>query len=91
MSDLAHAVLSFFDRRRTAYRLTFNKVAPAVQMVLADLQDFCAGNETTMRSNDPLELARNEGRRQVWLRIQRAINLTPEEQFDLARKKDKPQ
>jgi len=84
------SVLDFFSRRRTAYRVVFSRTSPAAQSVLSDIEEFCCANRTTMNSNDPYELARNEGRRQVWLRITRALNLTPEEQFALAQQKDKP-
>lgn len=85
-------IVAFFRRRNSAYMLTFSKNNPAAQMVLCDLEDFCCSMKTTLRSSDPLELARNEGRRQVWLRIIRAINLTPEQQIALASQtKDSPQ
>ncbi len=87
MSDFVERAVEFFRGHSRAYRTTFNRQSPAAQYVLADLADICHANDTTMRDSDPLELARNEGRRQVFLRIQRALNLTPEEMFDLARQK----
>ena len=84
------SILDFFRRRYTAYRLVFSRTSPAAQMVLADLEEFCCANSTTMTGNDPIQLARNEGRRQVYLRIIRALNLSPEEQFALAQQKDHP-
>lgn len=84
------AIFDFFRRRRANYQMVFSRINPADMEVLADLQDFCHGNSTTAVSDDPIQLAIREGRRQVYLRIVRAINLTPEEQFDLARKKDTP-
>jgi hypothetical protein len=82
------AILEWFHRRRVNYRLAL--MSPAGRQVLADLADFCYATSTTMRSNDPIQLARNEGRRQVWCRIQRALNLTPEEQLAIMSEKDKP-
>ena len=84
------AILGYFRRRRSYYQMVFSRINPADMQVLADLMDFCHANSTTAISNDPVETAIREGRRQVWLRITRAINLTPEEQFDLAQKRDKP-
>lgn len=84
----AERILDFFRTRSRAYKLVFSRTMPASRTVLADLEQFCKANDTTMRSNDPYELARNEGRRQVWLRIQRALNLSPEEQYALLNTKD---
>jgi hypothetical protein len=86
MSDMADRVIEFFRGHKRAYQQTFNRASPAAQYVLADIANFCHAKETTLRPGaTELELARNEGRRQVFLRIQRALNLTPEEMFDLAR------
>lgn len=42
--------------------------------VLADLRDFCFAQKTSF-DPDPHIAARREGRRDVWLRIQRYLNL----------------
>lgn len=81
-------VLSFLQRRRTNFRLTY--MSPAGRQALADLKDFCCVSSTTAVSNDPIQMAIREGRRQVWLRIERAINLTAEEQLAISSEKDKP-
>lgn len=83
-------VLDFFRRYQRNYQLTFQRTNPAAQQVLADLQDFCCGFRTTAVGGSAHEMAVREGRRQVFLRIQRSLNLTPEEQFALATQKDKP-
>lgn len=86
---MREAMLKFFGFHRRAYQSVFNSM-PAAQYVLGDLIEFCHANTTTMgKTLDPLELARNEGRRQVYLRIQRAINLTPEQQIALVEQKAK--
>lgn len=85
MSDLVDRAIGFLRGHRRAYQSVFSKHSPAAQYVLADLATFCHANDTTMRGNDPYDLARNEGRRQAFLRIQRALNLTPEEMFDISR------
>lgn len=46
------------------------------EMVLSDLRDFCfAGPQDTIFDPDPLVMARREGRREVFLRIQYFLNL----------------
>lgn len=82
------AILAFFQRRRTSFRLCFG--SPAGRQVLADIRPFCCASSTTATSNDPIQMALREGRRQVWLRIERAMNLTPEEQLAIMDQKDKP-
>ena len=46
----------------------------ATEHVLADLRDFCAVQRTGF-SSDPLVMARYAGRREVWLRITKSLNL----------------
>lgn len=82
------AILAFFARRRVNFRLTY--MQPAGRQVLADLETFCCASRTTADTNDPIQMAIREGRRQVWLRIQRAINLTPEEMLAITAEKDHP-
>jgi hypothetical protein len=81
-------VLAFFGRRRNNFRYTY--MSPTGRQVLADLEPFCCGSRTTATSNDPIQMAIREGRRQVWLRIQRAISLTAEEQLAIITEKDEP-
>jgi hypothetical protein len=71
----------FFRRRKIAYQRTFT--SPAGNEVLIDLAEFCRANETTFNS-DPRLHAALEGRREVWLRIQQHLNLTPSELTQLA-------
>ncbi len=72
-------------RRNNAYHQTFRangEIHPQAQIVLADLARFCRADRSTMvsimgRGVDPIASAVAEGRRQVWLRIQSQLNLTP--------------
>jgi hypothetical protein len=80
--------MRYIRGHKRAYEQVFNRQSPAVQYVLADIEDFCCANRTTATGNSDRDLAIREGRRQVWLRLQRALNLTPEEMFALARRKD---
>lgn len=66
----------FLRRRSVDYRLAFGQ--PAGQQVLIDLAKFCRANHTCFHE-DPRMHAVLEGRREVWLRIQNHLNLTPEQ------------
>lgn len=57
-------------------------LSPAGQRVLEDLAKFCRAN-TTCFDPDPRIHAVLEGRREVWLRIQNHLNMTPEDLFIL--------
>lgn len=63
-------------RRSRAYRAVFKPEALTIehQAVLADLRDFCRAATSTFRI-DPLDAARLQGRREVWLRIVQHLNL----------------
>jgi hypothetical protein len=63
--------------RARSYRRVFSLEAlhgRDAEIVLADLRDF-AFAETTTFHVEPLEAARRQGRREVWLRIARHLNL----------------
>lgn len=65
-----------------AYKQTFNINGPFSKLVLEDLAKFCRASETTFHKDERLT-AHLEGRRDVWLRIQNYINLTPDELMKL--------
>lgn len=67
-------------RRRTAYQQLFR--GPNGQEVLADLAKFCRANDSTFHA-DPRVHAMLEGRREVWLRIQHHLQLSPDELWRL--------
>jgi hypothetical protein len=67
---------NFLARRAGAYKDVF--VGPVGQIVLQDLAKFCRANETCF-DLDPRIHAALEGRREVWLRIQNHLQLSPEE------------
>lgn len=71
-------VKAFLLRRQHAYRLVFNREDQAAKRVLQDLARFCRANESTFAA-DPRAHAVAEGRREVWLRIQRHAMLDPNE------------
>lgn len=67
--------LAFLAERKTAFSLAFMNAAG--QAVLDDLRPFCRADSTCF-DPDPRVHAALEGRREVWLRIQDHINLSPE-------------
>lgn len=75
---IVDSALRFLRKRRLAYQLAFNLKHPAAQTVLADLARFCRASEEII-STDAAKMAYLEGRRSVWLRIQRHLHLTPEQ------------
>lgn len=75
---MSRATFSFLQRRKRDYQLALT--SPAGQEVLADLAKFCRANETCFHT-DPRLHAVLEGRREVWLRIQRHLNLSTEQLY----------
>lgn len=74
--SLLERVRNFISRRRNAYCKTF--LTPYGGEVLADLARFCRANESTFHV-DPRAHAVAEGRREVWLRIQKHLQLSDEQ------------
>lgn len=72
----------FLFRRRTVYIRTFDFDNANSNAVLADLAKFCRAHESTF-SSDPRVEGRLDGRREVWLRIQHHLRLTPEQLWQL--------
>lgn len=79
--DVLGRTLDFLRGRKTDYQLVF-KGGPAGERVLEDLARFCRANETCFHE-DPRLHAVLEGRREVWLRIQRHLDLSTEQLFSL--------
>ena len=73
---LLDRIHDYISRRRTSYVQTFNN--PYGREVLIDLAKFCRAADTTFHP-DPRVHAALEGRREVWLRIQRHLQLTDEQ------------
>jgi len=68
----------YLKSRAQAYRKTFKGV-PA-QEVLEDLAKFCRAGESTF-DKDPRVEGILQGRREVWLRISRHLNMTEEQMW----------
>lgn len=70
--------LEYWRKRKGAYQTVFKSGYGNV--VLADLADFCHAFKTTAPpGGDALLAAQREGRRQVFLRIQHHLNLSPQQ------------
>jgi hypothetical protein len=54
-------------------------VASSAEHVLADLRSFCHVERPTIFDKDPIVMARREGRRETFVRIQRMLNLNEEQ------------
>jgi hypothetical protein len=84
MSDIFDDAKALLHSKKRAYETVFNDGIDA-QIVLKDLIQFCRANQTTFHE-DPRLHALIEGRREVWLRIQKYLNLTPDELWELSRR-----
>lgn len=73
---LVGKIQDYIGRRRLAYVKTFDSVYGAE--VLFDLAKFCRAHESTFHP-DARAHAVAEGRREVWLRIQRHLKLSDEQ------------
>lgn len=78
--SLLEKAKSYLARRRTAYITTF--LNPVGEEVLEDLAKFCRAHESTFHQ-DPRAHAVAEGRREVWLRIQKHLNLSDDQLWKL--------
>lgn len=68
--------LDFLRSRTQAYRFAFDGING--EKVLDDLAAFCRAHESTFHS-DPRVEGIMQGRREVWLRITRHLNMTDKE------------
>lgn len=73
-------IRDYISRRRLAYLQTFD--TPYGHEVLRDLAKFCRAHESTFNT-DARAHAVAEGRREVWLRIQKHLRLTDEQLWAL--------
>lgn len=78
-------IYEFVRSRSQAYQYVFDDERVDAKIVLKDLANFCRANQSTFHK-DPRAHAVAEGRREVWLRIQQHLNLTPKQLQELYRK-----
>jgi len=64
--------------RHQAYLRVFNMDNPDVQIVMEDLNRFCRGDASTFHENERVH-AMLEGRREVFLRINKNLTLSSQE------------
>lgn len=75
--DLYQRARAYLTGRTVAYNHVFDRKSQFTPIVLADLARFCRAHVSTA-GRDAHEAARLDGRREVWLRIQQHLNLSPE-------------
>lgn len=80
MSEWLDKLRRALGERQYAYRKTFE--GPLAYTVLKDLARFCRAHESTFHG-DARAHALAEGRREVWLRIQNHLQLTPAQLWEL--------
>ena len=76
MNEIVDRVKDYLTTRGQSYRFTFKGVHG--EAVLQDLAKFCRADDTTFLP-DARASAVLDGRREVWLRIQKHLNLTDDE------------
>lgn len=82
MIEKIKTFVQHISKRHTAYIRVFERKSPYVETVLIDLAKFCRAHDSTFHK-DPRIHAVLEGRREVWLRIQEYLQMTPDEIYDL--------
>lgn len=78
---------NFLFHRSRAYCLVFDPANQFTEKVLADLARFCRADKSTFHE-DPRLHAVMEGRREVWLRIQHHLKLSPDDLMKIYARKD---
>lgn len=76
--EIIEKLRNLLYKRQHAYLQVFNPDNVYRDTVLKDLAKFCRANDSTFHV-DPRAHAMLEGRREVFLRIQRYLQLTPDE------------
>lgn len=79
-ASLAERLRALVQRRQRAYQTVF--AGPVGELVLADLAKFCRAYTSTFHP-DPRVAAQLDGRREVYLRIQKYMNLTDDQVWSL--------
>lgn len=84
MSD---KIKNFLIARQQAYQQTFNQESVFSRRVLSDLAKFCRANDPTFNPDARIH-AVLEGRREVWLRIQKHLGLSQQELLEIYKLND---
>lgn len=83
--DIIERAKALLRSRKQAYETVFTRKDIDVDIVLRDLAKFCRANESTFNP-DPQMHALLEGRKEVWLRIQKYVNVPLDDLWDMTRK-----
>ena len=83
--ELLDKLRQLIGARQRSYKQTFK--GPVAEEVLRDLARFCRANTSTFHEDARLH-AVAEGRREVWLRIQNHLQLSPAELWRLSSGED---
>lgn len=73
--------VAVLEQRKRSYQMAF--ASPVTQDALIDLAAFCKANVSCAVPGNRDATLLFEGRREVWLRIQQHLNLTPGQLFAL--------
>ncbi len=86
IDEAAQAMKRLLQRKEWAYRNIFQgdkgDLHEASKIALADLRTFCNGTKSSF-STDALEMARMEGRREVFTRVTNFLNVDYSKYYDL--------
>lgn len=86
MEDANKAMKRVLQRKEWAYRNIFQgdkgDLHEASKVALADMRTFCNGTKSNF-STDALEMARMEGRREVFTRVMNFLNVDYSKFYDL--------
>lgn len=85
MMSISERIQALLQRRKRAYQTVF--AGPVGELVLSDLAKFCRAYTTTFHQ-DPRVAAQLDGRREVFLRIQKYLKLTDDQVWDLVGRAD---
>lgn len=80
LAAIKQRLLEYIGGRRLAYQTTF--LNPPGNVVLKHLAKFCRAHESTFHPDHAVS-DRLDGRREVWLEIQRHLQLTDEQLYQL--------
>lgn len=82
LADTISALKAKLHGKAFAYSRVFDKKSPYTHEVLKDLAQFCRAHDSTFHPDARVH-AVLEGRREVWLKVERMLNLTTEEIYEL--------
>lgn len=87
MKEVLDRLREILASRQQAYQLVFGGETGPVKAVMDDLRRFCRDEESCFHA-DPRIHAALEGRREVFIRIEKHLKLTPEQFWKYYGKKE---